>query len=254
MEAEAAAEAAPVETSEEAVSQAEATPVEDVAEAKRKSLRPRLRRSRKPSRPRPRKKRQKKRLKRPKPKPKSKLLRLQKPKRLWKPLRSSLKPQPPNLFSSKCGSRSATSTRAGASPDRTSSIVATAPRRSHGAPHQPAGEARPVEGQPIEGTPVEGAPQDGARQERRQFDRPRRDDRRSEGGGKPRFEGNRPEGGREPRKFEGKFDGKRRDDQRGERPVPVEKRPPREKQADPDSPFAKLAALKAELEARNKKN
>ena len=128
------------------------------------------------------------------------------------------------------------------------------PRRSHGAPHQPAGEARPVEGTPVEGSPVEGAPQDGARPERRQFDRPRRDDRRSEGGGKPRFEGNRPEGGREPRKFEGKFDGKRRDDQRTERPAPVEKRPQREKQADPDSPFAKLAALKAELEARNKKN
>jgi ATP-dependent RNA helicase SUPV3L1/SUV3 len=129
------------------------------------------------------------------------------------------------------------------------------PRRSHGAP-QPAGEIKPVEGQPSEGRPAaqEGAPQEGARPERRQFDRPRRDDPRPEGGGKPRFDGNRPEGGREPRKFEGKFDGKRRDDQRGERPVQVEKRPPREKQADPDSPFAKLAALKAELEAKSKKN
>jgi ATP-dependent RNA helicase SUPV3L1/SUV3 len=125
------------------------------------------------------------------------------------------------------------------------------PRRSQGAP-QPAGEIKPVEGEPK--AAHEGAAQEGARQERRQFDRPRRDDRRPEGGGKPRFEGNRPEGGREPRKFEGKFDGKRRDDQRGERPVQVEKRPPREKQADPDSPFAKLAALKAELEAKSKKN
>ena len=125
------------------------------------------------------------------------------------------------------------------------------PRRSHGAPH-PTGEAAPVEGEPQ--AAQEGAPQEGARQERRQFDRPRREDRRPEGGGKPRFEGNRPEGGREPRKFEGKFDGKRRDDQRGERPVHVEKPVRREKQADPDSPFAKLAALKAELEARNKKN
>jgi ATP-dependent RNA helicase SUPV3L1/SUV3 len=128
------------------------------------------------------------------------------------------------------------------------------PRRSHGAPQQPAVEGQPVEGQAQtpqqEGAPQEGARQEGARQERRQFDRPRR----SEGGGKPRFEGNRSEGGREPRKFEGKFDGKRRDDQRGERPVQAEKRAPREKQADPDSPFAKLAALKAELEARNKKN
>jgi len=71
---------------------------------------------------------------------------------------------------------------------------------------------------------------------------PRRD--RPEGG-KPRFEGKR--------RFEGKFDGKRRDDAKpGDRPQQAEKRPPREKKADPDSPFAKLAALKAELEAKKK--
>jgi ATP-dependent RNA helicase SUPV3L1/SUV3 len=124
-------------------------------------------------------------------------------------------------------------------------------RRPQGAAQRggaPTGEA-PAEGQAS-------APQEGAPQEpRRSFDRPRRDDRPREGGGeggKPRFEGKRPDG---PRKFEGKFDGKRRDDQRsggGERNF-VEK-PRREKVADPDSPFAKLAALKAELEAKSKKN
>jgi ATP-dependent RNA helicase SUPV3L1/SUV3 len=81
-------------------------------------------------------------------------------------------------------------------------------------------------------------------------DRPRRDDRREESpdGARPRPEGKR--------KFEGKFDGKRRDESRGgDRPQPQgDKRPPpREKKADPDSPFAKLAALKAELEAKSKK-
>ncbi|WP_296714555.1 helicase-related protein [Rhodoblastus sp.] len=114
------------------------------------------------------------------------------------------------------------------------------PRRHQGGSARPSGETAPVEGQAVEAQPTEGAQ---ARQ-----DRPRRDDRRPDGG-KPRFEGKR-EGGR---RFEGKFDGKRRDDQRGERPPQHEKRPPREKQADPDSPFAKLAALKAELEAKGKK-
>jgi ATP-dependent RNA helicase SUPV3L1/SUV3 len=111
------------------------------------------------------------------------------------------------------------------------------PRRPHGGPARAAGET-PAEGQAPQGQPAEGAQE-----------RPRRDDRRSEGG-KPRFVGKR-EGAR---RFEGKFDGKRRDDQRGgDRPPHHEKRPPREKQADPDSPFAKLAALKAELESKNKK-
>jgi ATP-dependent RNA helicase SUPV3L1/SUV3 len=74
--------------------------------------------------------------------------------------------------------------------------------------------------------------------------RPRRDDRPE--GGKPRFEGKR--------RFEGKFEGKRRDDAKpSDRPFQAEKRPQREKKADPDSPFAKLAALKAELEAKGRK-
>jgi ATP-dependent RNA helicase SUPV3L1/SUV3 len=120
--------------------------------------------------------------------------------------------------------------------------------RRHGPRRQPQGAPRPLG----EGAPVEGQtqPQEaGAVQEQR----PRRDDRRQEGG-KPRFEGKRPEGKREPRVFEIKFDGKRRDDQRGGERNFAEKPPRREKVADPDSPFAKLAALKAELEAKNKKS
>jgi ATP-dependent RNA helicase SUPV3L1/SUV3 len=121
--------------------------------------------------------------------------------------------------------------------------------RRHGPRRSPQGAAQPAEGAPVEGQ----APQEGgAVPDKRPSDRPRRDDRRSEGG-KPRFEGKRPEGKREPRVFDIKFDGKRRDEQRREeRPAP-ERQPRPEKQADPDSPFAKLAALKAELEARNKK-
>ena len=126
--------------------------------------------------------------------------------------------------------------------------------RRHGPRRSPQGAANPVDGAPVEG---QAPPQEaGAAASTRQFDRPRRDDRRSEGG-KPRFDGKRPEGKREPRVFDIKFDGKRRDesrrdDQRGGG-TPVAEKPRREKQADPDSPFAKLAALKAELEARNKK-
>jgi ATP-dependent RNA helicase SUPV3L1/SUV3 len=96
-------------------------------------------------------------------------------------------------------------------------------------------QAAPGEGQAAEAQTGEGAPAQ---------DRPHRRE-----GGKPRFEGRR-----DSRKFEGRFDGKRRDGQNGERPPHHEKRPPREKQADPDSPFAKLAALKAELEAKGKKD
>ncbi len=111
------------------------------------------------------------------------------------------------------------------------------PRRPQGASSRPVGEAATVEG---------GQPAEGAAPEQKRFERPRREDRRPEGG-KPRFEGKKFEG----KKFDGKFGGKR-DDNRGADRNYVEK-PRREKQADPDSPFAKLAALKAELEAKNKK-
>ena len=113
------------------------------------------------------------------------------------------------------------------------------PRRPQGAPTpRPTGEAAPAEGAP---------PAEGAAPEPKRFERPRRDDRRPEGG-KPRFEGKKFEG----KKFDGKFAGGKRDENRGGERNFVEK-PRREKIADPDSPFAKLAALKAELEAKNKK-
>ena len=106
-----------------------------------------------------------------------------------------------------------------------------AEQRGRGGPRRAQGGAR---GEAATGeTP---APAEGAQ-------RPRRDDRPE--GGKPRFEGKR--------RFEGKFEGKRRDDAPpSDRPFQGEKRPPREKKADPDSPFAKLAALKAELEAKGR--
>jgi ATP-dependent RNA helicase SUPV3L1/SUV3 len=104
-------------------------------------------------------------------------------------------------------------------------------RRQSGPRRGPAGP-RPEAASGEAPAPVEGEAQ------QRRGDRPE--------GGKPRFEGKR--------RFEGKFDGKRRDESKpGDRPNQTEKRPPREKKADPDSPFAKLAALKAELEAKGQK-
>jgi ATP-dependent RNA helicase SUPV3L1/SUV3 len=137
-----------------------------------------------------------------------------------------------------------------AQPAEPATVEVWKPQRHHGRrrehdqrpPRRPGGrgvsgrpQAAPGEGQKGEAQ-VEGAPAQ---------ERPHRPE-----GGKPRFEGRR-----DNRRFEGKFDGKKRDDQRGgDRPPLHEKRPPREKQADPDSPFAKLAALKAELEAKGKKS
>jgi hypothetical protein len=43
-------------------------------------------------------------------------------------------------------------------------------------------------------------------------------------------------------------------DQRGERTFASTERPARDKQPDPNSPFAKLLALKAELENKGKKD
>ncbi|MEF3365883.1 hypothetical protein V3H18_04975, partial [Methylocystis sp. 9N] len=74
---------------------------------------------------------------------------------------------------------------------------------------------------------------------------PRRDYRpRPEGDGKERA----PRAGAKPR-FEGRPP---RDDARQGRPGGFVKAERREKQPDPDSPFAKLAALKAELEKKGK--
>jgi ATP-dependent RNA helicase SUPV3L1/SUV3 len=90
------------------------------------------------------------------------------------------------------------------------------PRRDH--------RPRQAEGGP------EGAPRPAGKPDKPRFDKPRFDKPRS--GGAPRDD--------------------RRDDRRGGRPggfAPAEKR---ERQPDPDSPFAKLAALKAELEKKGK--
>ncbi|MCE4222843.1 helicase [Methylobacterium sp. C25] len=113
--------------------------------------------------------------------------------------------------------------------------------------HQrPAGQ-RPNRG-PRQGEPRTGeARQDGGRREGGRPEGGRRDDRNRRGG-------DRPEGGRE------RFEGGPRREQRGRpdrRPDQArddvrkaEARPPRrERQPDPDSPFAKLAALKAQLES-----
>ena len=108
---------------------------------------------------------------------------------------------------------------------------------------------------------VEGKPADG---QRRHFT-PRPDGKRFEkregGEGKPRFEGRKPEGGK-PEGGRPRFDNKRgpRDD-RGAKDAnkanrsfaSTEKPAPRERQPDPNSPFAKLLALKAELETKGKK-
>ncbi len=86
---------------------------------------------------------------------------------------------------------------------------------------------------------------------------PRRDERPRQGQG-PRPEGrpepgrgSRPEQGRGPRpdfKRDGRPGGPRRDDRGGERFQQPARPRPAEREPDPDSPFAKLAALKAQLE------
>jgi ATP-dependent RNA helicase SUPV3L1/SUV3 len=84
------------------------------------------------------------------------------------------------------------------------------------------------------------APGGGARPDNAGGPRPRPDgEKRDNGprhGGKPRFE--RPAGGR--------------DDERRNRPAAAAPPPRRERLPDPDSPFAKLLALKAELEKKGK--
>ncbi|WP_342360377.1 helicase-related protein [Terrarubrum flagellatum] len=124
-------------------------------------------------------------------------------------------------------------------------------RRPHGAPGQ----------QPAEGE----AGRPGGDQRRpfpRQDRRPQERREAAEGGreqGAPeqqRDRGPRPPHGR-PGGEQRRFDGKppRRDDRRDERRdrprFEQPQRPPRDKQPDPDSPFAKLAALKARLEGKD---
>ena len=85
--------------------------------------------------------------------------------------------------------------------------------------------------------------------DRPQADRPRGDRPQ---GGRPhgdRPQGNRPQGDRPFGKGRPE-----RNDQRGDRTFASTERPARDKQPDPNSPFAKLLALKAELENKGKKD
>ena len=127
--------------------------------------------------------------------------------------------------------------------------------------NRPQQGAAPVEGAPAEGTPAtaEGAPAP-ARQDRPHFDRPRgdrpqgdrpprRDDRNKDQrrDDKPRF-GERPSGPRPPRR-----DDKNQRPGGGQRQFASSEAPRREKQPDPNSPFAKLLALKQQLEGKGDK-
>ncbi|TRL37033.1 helicase-related protein [Rhizobium straminoryzae] len=121
-------------------------------------------------------------------------------------------------------------------------------RRGHGGRQGQPAEARGPEGRSSEGRGGEGRGE-GRRDHRR-------GDERGEQGGRPNREGGRPDRG--DRRPEGKGDrpprGERSD--RGDRndrgkmtqPARFEAKPPRkEKPVDPDSPFAKLAALKEQM-------
>ena len=90
---------------------------------------------------------------------------------------------------------------------------------------------------------------------------PRRDERGRQGPRGPRPEGQRPEGGNRPEQNRSprpdfKRDGRpggggpRRDDRGGERFQQPPRPRPADREPDPDSPFAKLAALKAQMEGR----
>lgn len=109
-------------------------------------------------------------------------------------------------------------------------------------------DGRPGQQQPAVARTEGEAPQ---RQERpRHEERPRRDERPRQ----DRPEGGRPEGGRGPRpdfKRDGRPGGPRREDRGGGERERFQQAPrprPANREPDPDSPFAKLAALKAQLE------
>lgn len=120
---------------------------------------------------------------------------------------------------------------------------------------RPGGPRRDGETQvPVTAAAAEGGAPAAPRPERE----PRRDDRPRSGqrGQRPEGQGQgqgRPEQGRGPRpdfKRDGRPGGPRRDDRGGERFQPPPRPRPAEREPDPDSPFAKLAALKAQLEGR----
>jgi len=122
-----------------------------------------------------------------------------------------------------------------------------AARRHGGGGQRPAPAGAPAEGEAGAARPprrerggFRSAAPGGARPDNAGAPRPRPDgEKRDNGprhGGKPRFE--RPAGGR--------------DDERRNRPAASAPPPRRERLPDPDSPFAKLLALKAELEKKGK--
>jgi ATP-dependent RNA helicase SUPV3L1/SUV3 len=116
-------------------------------------------------------------------------------------------------------------------------------RGGKGRPHQARG-ATPAEGQPAEGAEAD-APK---REDRRgKLQTPRRD-----GEKRPEGREGRP-GGRPPQKGGGVGRPDRNDRRDNNRTFASTERPaPRERQPDPNSPFAKLLALKGELEAKKK--
>jgi ATP-dependent RNA helicase SUPV3L1/SUV3 len=108
-------------------------------------------------------------------------------------------------------------------------------------------EPRPQGAQRRGAAAREGQPADAPRGDRpKRNDRPHQDKPESAERGRPdRPKGDKPRGPR-PDKFDGRKGGKP-GDKRQEGPKTFESRPPREKKADPDSPFAILAALKGKV-------
>ncbi len=114
-----------------------------------------------------------------------------------------------------------------------------APEAREGRPHHEKGRRRHGHGQgrPPEAAAAAAVAPSEAGEARPQGPRPPRPERRDEG----------------PRRFEGKGGPDNREDRRGPKPFGGPRRDQRPAQADPDSPFAKLAALKPLLERRDKR-
>jgi len=125
-------------------------------------------------------------------------------------------------------------------------------RHNRGQRHERGGKGRPHQARgatPAEGQPAEGAEADAPKREDRRgkFQTPRRD-----GEKRPEGREGRP-GGRPPQKGGGVGRPDRNDRRDNNRTFASTERPaPRERQPDPNSPFAKLLALKGELEAKKK--
>ena len=128
---------------------------------------------------------------------------------------------------------------------------AAQPSAAAGAPAAAAGAAAPAEGGEARGERQDRGPRHGRDRDRERGDRDRGEGRPRE---RERRGGDRPERdrGERDRPRQGRRDFKDRDRERGE---PREWRDPKERrgQADPNSPFAKLAALKEQLEANKER-